>query len=90
MIKIVSVNKKEDSRIVPMSDMKPGQVGITVNEALNIYKNHYVMRTTSTPNFEVMDLSDPRPNACWTKPNPTKVRLLNPDEKITLELSNDE
>lgn len=84
MLRIAQSDGKK-SRIVSMSSMKPLQIGqIVQGEDVG----HYVLRTASVDRFEVIDLSEPREDGCWMN-NPTlRVRLLNPDEFIVLELFN--
>lgn len=86
MIKIIE-KKTTDSLIIPMSEMKPLQVGVIVD---GIHKGFVVMRTASIFQVEIMDLSNPRKDSCFTSPIPNlQVKLLAPGEKIVVELSND-
>jgi len=84
MIKIIK--PMEDTKIIKMCDMEPLQVGQIVE---NGYSNEYVMRTQNIDVFEVMNLSNSEPDGCWEEDVGIKVRLLEQDEKITIELSND-
>lgn len=68
--------------MIPMSEIKPLDIGIVVQEG--DYNNFVVLRTASTSKFEVMSLTAPRPDFCWTTNSPLLVRLLEPGESITL------
>jgi hypothetical protein len=82
MLKIIS-DKMESKDSIPMGDMKPLEVGFI--EA----SNTYVMRTASKDKFEVIDLSHPRKNGCWTAAGvDVPVMLLKKYEKITVEFFN--
>ena len=87
MIKLIS---KQDLQPVaktkPMYEMQPLEVCVIV--ANGSYVGHVVMRTASITHFEVMDLTDPRPDSCWTgRLANLAVRELYPGETYTLELS---
>lgn len=87
MLRIKDKNSEEDEKIVEMLDMKPLQID-TYDDGSKVM---YVMRTASTSKFEVMDLSDPGADLCWTNVSRgCEVRLLAPGEKIMLELYNEE
>jgi hypothetical protein len=89
MLKIIKQEEQSVDKIIPMSQMQPLQVGVIVVDDPT-YEGHYVMRTQSAHRFEVMNLSKPSPDFCWTNDGCTlKVRLLRKDEKVTLELWND-
>jgi len=86
-LRIVKTEMKEEDQIIRMCDMKPLQVGIVVD---NSYTGTIVMRTTDINRFEVMDLTKPGPDCCWTDIEcDHKVKLLPPGETITIELFND-
>lgn len=90
MIKIVEGKPQEEQeRIVLMAGMKPLQFGRIIS---NDYRNHVVMRTASINHFEVMDLSNPGADECWTGANIESiyVELSKPGEKIALEIFNEE
>ena len=86
MIKLIN---KQDAQPVaktkPMYEMQPLEVCVVV--ANGSYVGHVVMRTASQTKFEVMDLTDPRPDSCWTDSPNIQVRELYPGETYTLELS---
>ena len=89
MLKIIEEDHGNVMNVVPMSEMKPLQVGIIVDKRYPDYKYHYVMRTASYTKFEVMDLTKPCRDGCWCMSNAViKVRLLNPGVSITVKLSN--
>ena len=87
MLQIVDNQEVKQENIIRMCDMQPLQIGQIVNEGF--YNNHYVMRTASAHNVEVMDLTRPVKDGCWTSPILSiQVRLLNPNESITIKLFN--
>jgi hypothetical protein len=55
MTKVTIENLRDDSKLIPMADMKPCQVGIVRG---GHYDGHVVMRTASSENFEFMDMSN--------------------------------
>ena len=85
MIKLIS---KQDLQPVaktkPMYEMQPLEVCVVVE---GHYKDHVVMRTASQMKFEVLDLTDPKPDTCWVNDPNLQVRELYPGETYTLELS---
>lgn len=73
-----------DKNVVPMNQMEPLSVGVL------IASGEYVMRTASSSHFEVINLTEPGHNKCWTD-NPTRdVRLLADGEVLVIGLTNDE
>lgn len=88
MIRIVNESEQQ-KRIIPMEDMKPLQVGRIYDKDCTEYNGHFVMRTASTSKFEVMSLSHPGADTCWSGSPTLLVELLPPGEKITLELYNE-
>ena len=88
MIRIVNESEQQ-KRIIPMEDMKPLQVGRINDKDCTRYNGFIVMRTASFDKFEVMDLSNPGANDCWSGSSTLLVELLPPGEKITLELYNE-
>jgi hypothetical protein len=74
-----------DYSLIEMRDMKPCQIGI-IEDSEYGDSDEIVMRTAETNKFEVMSLSNPNEDNCWTG-NPTiKVRLLPPGTKIMIEV----
>ena len=87
MLEIVEdISKKTEERIVLMGEMKPLQVGRIISK--DNTDGHYVCRTSSIGTFEVMDLTIPCPNGCWSIGESRKVKLLPPGESIYLRLFN--
>ena len=82
MFKLADTYEVEDT--IPMRDMQPGDIGIVVDA--EDYSGHTVMRTLSAGHFEVMDLSQPGIDACWTDQNYLKVKLLPVGSKVMLEV----
>lgn len=85
MFKIVANSEKK--RIVRMCDMEPGQIGVVEDENSSIENGTIVMRTLSNSLAEVMNMSEPRRDNCWTGTFPnTRIRLFEPGTRITLEI----
>ena len=82
MIKVI-----DKSNVILMDDMKPLQIGTIVNGP-SCYNGDIVMRTASTDKFEVMDLTVPGEDGCWTSFTDLEVKLLPIGQKVTIELSN--
>lgn len=81
--------KTNSARIVKMGRMNPLQVGVIVEgEAMPEQVGCYVMRTASSEDFEVINLSNPGTDKCWNFRSPIEVRLLGEGESVTLTLRN--
>lgn len=87
MIKIIN-NKHNMKNIINMIDMKPLQIGRLINPGMSD-DNHIVMRTALLRQLEVINLTNPGQDKCWTGHNTLKVKLLEPEEIITLQLYNE-
>ena len=83
MLRIIDKKEVEDANIIEMNDMEPLQVAEIVGS------DELVMRTANSSGFEIIDLSDPSEDGCWEHSPSVKVRLLSPNEKITIELFNE-
>ena len=77
---------KDTRRGITMADMKPLDIGVIVSGD-DEYMGQIVMRTASTARFEVMRLSNPKPNRCWTYGATVRVRLLCPGDEVTLTVT---
>ena len=85
MIKLISKQALQPAaKTKPMYQMQPLEVCVVVDGA---YVDHVVMRTASSSHFEVMNLSTPKKDCCWTGNPYLLVRELYPGETYTLELS---
>ena len=73
----------DEKQEIEMGEMNPCDIGVVVDWSNN---GAIVMRTASIDHFEVMSLSNPKPDLCWTIPNSLKVRLLKKGETITLKV----
>lgn len=73
--------KKEKEIIIPMSEMKPLEIGEIVERG---YNNCIVMRTESEGHFEVMNLTEFRVDECWSCRSNIKVKLLNATLTVTI------
>jgi len=60
--------------IIPMEKMKPLEIGRIVNDG--ILKNTIVMRTASSIQFEVINLTNPGKDACWVRQGQTVTYKL--------------
>ena len=85
MIKLISKQEPQPvAKTKPMYEMQPLEVCVIVSDH---YAGEVVMRTADTDHFEVMDLTNPKPDSCWVGIPSLKVRELYPGETYTLELS---
>lgn len=89
MIRLSQNKNTKANKVIPMSEMKPLQVGRVINSCYPNYNGKIVMRTSSTLEFEVIDLSNPRMDGCWSRPYYIMVELLGPGEVLTVELFNE-
>ena len=86
MIRIIDSTPKPISpKTKPMHQMRPLEVCVISADCS--YDDHVVMRTADTDHFEVMDLTNPKPDSCWVGKPRLQVRELYPGETYTLELS---
>ena len=62
-------DKKESKKGIPMNEMKPGQIGIVLEEEKgdNDYVDQIVMRTLNQNHFEVMNLTYRSGGKHWGK-----------------------
>jgi hypothetical protein len=67
-----------------MKDLKPCEIAVIVDN-VNDYYGEIVMRTANDSAFEVMSLSKPGRNRCWTMPTiKILVKKLKKNDEITL------
>jgi hypothetical protein len=87
-IKLVTESEKtEQDDIILMNEMKPLEVCVVMGGP---YTGHIVIRTASSNNFEVMDLTESDIDSAWCGDayiKVQKVRRLRKGEKYLLELS---
>jgi len=69
-----------------MAEMKPLSVGIVEDSRHG--PSTIVMRSQKLQGGEIINLSDPTENACWTDDSNLLVRLLPRGESITIKLFN--
>jgi len=74
------------AKTVPMKNMKPCDIGI-IKDSVGYYDGHVVMRTASTSQFEVMNLTSPGQDKCWTDEPDIAVELLAPGTEIVLRVT---
>jgi len=82
MFKIVEAPALQDE--MPMKNMPPCSLACIIEGQ---YKGHIVLRTASQNTCEVMNLTEPDADFCWTGKPLTTVKMLEPGEKITLEVT---
>ena len=88
MIKVNDPIKQCKETIIPMREMKPLQAGYVVESGNTAIIGSLVMRTMNEGKFEVMCFEQ---NNYWTTGgNNIQVRLLRPDEAVTLTLSGED
>jgi len=86
MIKIIKESKKDV--IIKLNDLKTMQIGIIVTECE--LQDHYIIRTLENDIYSFLDLTDQNKNIELNNfLINIDVRLLDPDEKVIIELSND-
>ena len=78
------VSSSNDGKSIKMSEMKPMQGGVVVDDRYTNYLGDYVLRTQSKDKFEVMNLSDPQPGYSWRCESNLKIRLLK--GPVTIEI----
>ena len=64
----ITIERINNPGTIKMKDMKPFQIGRIQNPSMDVY-NHIVMRTASSETKEVIDLSIPGEDSCWTWTN---------------------
>jgi len=69
---------KNQMKTIKMCELKPLQMARVSPNTVNpeSCNNHIVMRTASIDKVEVMDLTSPGPNECWTGEPSLMVELL--------------
>ena len=84
MLKLIT-NEESDDDLIEMRYMKPFELGY-IQEGSEYY-NCLVMRTSSLTQFEVINLTEPEVNNCWSE-NSLLVRLLPAGTQVHMELFN--
>lgn len=69
--------------IIDMGDMKPLQVCVLERHG----DKTVLMRTASIGKFEVINITRPGNDTCWTDKNNLRVRELRENEEYTLKLT---
>ena len=84
MFKLKVSNNEEDT-IIMMEELKPCELAVIVEDT-NGYYGEIVMRTANDNNkhFEVISLSKPGKNCCWTVPTHILVKRLKKGTEVTL------
>lgn len=92
MLKIKKHKYKRNTKTIKLNQLLPLQVAIVMDNKFGS-GGHIVMRTAAVDDesFEVMDLTSPGPDSCWTDKTCTlKCRLLDPSEVVTIKIFNNE
>lgn len=85
--KLISSEIVKERRIVKMSEMRPCEWGRILESPEPHYKYRLVMRTASIDKFEVMDMTDMRPDGYWDgEPTSTLVELSKNGSKFMFEI----
>jgi hypothetical protein len=91
MFRIQYEKKRKKRSEIYMEDMIPGQIAQIIDPDSH-YKDHYVFACPFHQHLgsgvHIMDLTDF--GQTWCSPNHLEVRLLDPDEMITIQISNQE
>ena len=88
MINVLEIQETDARKVIPMCEMEPLQIGVI--ESGDSHQGHIVMRTASTNHFEVMDLTEPEEDNCWSSGSvAVKVELFRKSEVVILEVQND-
>jgi hypothetical protein len=85
----LKVNFKEEPKLIQAREMQPMQIGMICDEMAGINEGHIVMRTQSRSKFELMNLSNPKTDRCWTNRPTFMVELLQDGQSITLSYIGD-
>jgi len=83
MIRPVEV-KSEQRRSSTMADIQPLEIGVIIDHK-SVHYGHVVMRTASTGKIEVMDLTSPGIDVCWTDNIPDiPVRIYQSGTRVAI------
>jgi len=87
MLKIIKT-KGIDDNTKTMGEMEPLEVAMVSNPTSSEF-GHIVMRTANADVLEVLDLSSPGKDACWTEAeSDTQIKSLKPGESVIVEFFN--
>lgn len=91
LIKKDDIPNKDES--IFMSELRPMEVGVIINQSGCNYVGDIVMRTQITGHIEIMNLTRPRADNCWNfshgSHNGFYVRRLRDGEEYILKLTKD-
>lgn len=85
---MINIDERKSSTVITGSGLKPLQVAKVISEGR--YQGHMVMRTASRRQFEVMNLTRARPDACWTGHMNLDVLPLAKGDFVKMTVSNEE
>ena len=78
----IEINTEKKGGTSYMKDMNPLDVAVILDSGEG--EGHIIMRTADVDRFEVMDLTEFSPNACWAEGYNIKVRIV--EAKLTLTI----
>jgi hypothetical protein len=82
----IKENYFAEDGLIGIGELKPCEIAVIVDRSCD-YFGEIVMRTSSDSKFEVMSLSKPGENKCWTYPSiqaKIMVKKLKKGDEITL------
>lgn len=81
---------KDHGKIIAMDEMASLDIGLICESPNDNGKGHIILRTASTDKFEIMDLTDPGVDCCWTRrPDLHDIKVFIPTKTIfTIKISN--
>jgi len=88
---MIEIQKAKDhGKLYTMNEMEPLEIGVICESPHNNGKGHVVLRTASFDKFEVIDLTDPGTDCCWTdRKSLTCIKVFIPKETVfNINISN--
>lgn len=79
----VNIVNDSSPKVISITEMKPLQVAVIHGDHHNC--GHVVMRTASIDNFEVIDITDPKPDNCWENHASFLVRLVHAEITVKIK-----
>ena len=77
---------QEFRSLITANDLDPGELAQVKDEESPLYNNCIVMRSPETARFVLINLSNIGPDECWSGSCSLKVRKLNSNEVVILEV----
>jgi len=79
-----TINIIKNDKEIRMDELEPFQMAIIVGDE-GCYEGNIVMRTQSSYTKEIMNLSNPEPDRCWSGTMSLKVRPVTAE--ITIKIN---